>query len=184
MTTEVDDSEVMAYFWNNILNNDQDTETNKLCKILLDHFAVDSFHWFLKTTEEELMEYKDAVYTSSSTTLQDKIKLDDALQNFICCQWYAFYTLHTMDVLEMTAEEWKATTNQDQYINFVTSKYQQVKKNLLVCLLRKNYMNDSNSDHSTVENDDVPINTVIEDVNRIPPVDSTSAEIKSSCTTI
>jgi hypothetical protein len=56
LTTEEDDSKVMEYFWKTFIKKNQDEETTKLCKYMLDNFAVDSFHWFLRTTEEKLIE--------------------------------------------------------------------------------------------------------------------------------
>jgi hypothetical protein len=155
MTTEEDDSEVMLYFWNKFLDNDQDEETNKLCKHILDHFAVGSFHWFLRTTEGDLMQYKELIYSYPSISLEEKKKLDNIIEKFLRCQWYVFYTLHTQNLAEMTAQKWKKVTSQDHYINFATFKYFQVKHNSLVCLLRENYMNDFISESPFVEEEDV-----------------------------
>jgi hypothetical protein len=188
MTTEEDDSEVMSYFWCNFLDKDHDNEINKLFKYILDYFAADSFHWFLKTTEEDLMEYKEVIYSSPSTSPEEKRKLDDVIEKFICCQWYAFYTLHTKNVFEMTAQEWMEVTSQDKYINFATSKYFQVKHNSLVCLLRENYCNDFISESPFVENEDVNkdeldsyANIKTEDVDKFSSVNSTSDDLNSSC---
>jgi hypothetical protein len=88
------------------------------------------------TTKDNLIEYKNYIFSLPSTTDKEKSQLKHAIKKCICCQWYVFHMLHTRKVVEMTAQEWKEVTNQGQFIKFATSTYGYVKEKNLVCLLK------------------------------------------------
>jgi hypothetical protein len=140
MTTKDDDVAVMKYFWFNFLKRSLDQETHRLCENILDKFAAGSFYQFLKTTEKELIEYKELSCISSKITLTRKKQIHTVIEKIIRCQWYAFYTLYEMNLEELSIQQWQESTNYMKYSYFVNCLYPYVKKNNKVHFFKDDFM--------------------------------------------
>jgi hypothetical protein len=104
----------------------------------MNELVGDEFYWFLRTTEEELFQYED---TFAKFSVKGRKCLHDIIERITCCQWYDFYLLYKKNVLEMTVQEWKEVTSQDQYVKFSFFTYIQVKNDPSIRSFKNSFIN-------------------------------------------
>jgi hypothetical protein len=140
MTSLEEDEIVMEHFRKFLLPPDENTTIHKICKFILNDLCVGSsvdagsFYWFLRTREDKALKYRD--YQSQ----EDIQGVEQFIENFVCCQWYACTKFCLASAEEMSANDWKDKTNHEDYNHFCSKLFAGFQKFFAVEDLRLKFM--------------------------------------------
>ena len=144
MATDVDDTEVMEYFLNNLMEKEI---TDKFLKILRSQCSDKSFNYFLGISKEDFALVHAVVPT------EEQQVTGEAIEDLVCSQWYAFTKLYLHNIEEMSLDEWKGVTSLSDYHYFRNNLYKNVIVNPDIWYLKYDFMGIYEPDPTTIENE-------------------------------
>ena len=137
MATDVDDTEVMEYFLNNLMEKEI---TDKCLKILRSQCSDKSFNYFLGISKEDFALVHAVVPT------EEQQVTGEAIEDLVCSQWYAFTKLYLHNIEEMSLDEWKGVTSLSDYHYFRNNLYKNVIVNPDIWYLKYDFMTYAGTD--------------------------------------